>query len=58
VVHIRFFAGRCPCLAEVSDGLAVRVKDKLSKAIRAVLILDDALESLDSQLRRVLGVDE
>src|SRR5215469_15697863 len=40
MVYIGFFAGGRPCLSEVSDGLAVAVKNELSKAIRAIPILE------------------
>src|SRR5215469_9728341 len=35
MVYVGFFGGSRPCLAEVSDWLAVAVKNELSKAIRA-----------------------
>src|SRR5215472_15777995 len=41
MVYVGFFAGSRPCLAEVSDWLAVAVKNELSKAIRAIPILED-----------------
>src|SRR5215469_13468221 len=41
MVYVGFFGGSRPCLAEVSDWLAVAVKNELSKAIRAIPILED-----------------
>src|SRR5215469_18199413 len=39
MVYVGLFAGSPPCLAEVSDWLAVAVKNELSEAIRAIPIL-------------------
>ena len=40
MVYVGVFAGSRPCLAEVSDWLAVAVKNVLSEAIRAIPILE------------------
>src|SRR5262249_44863559 len=40
MVYVGLFAGSRPCLAEVSDWLAVAVKNVLRKAIHAIPILE------------------